>query len=112
MNETTPSSLGNVITIDDERIKNHLDRVSGGDPERTAGCQGGPVVQCAALRAQRSTPGYPGRPLRTQVADQGWRGMAEDTEPSSADIRDRQHHIIDSTFSSNALAQLPSAVLG
>jgi hypothetical protein len=23
MNETTPSPLGNVITIDDERIKNH-----------------------------------------------------------------------------------------
>ena len=26
MNESTPSPLGNVITIDDERIKNHLDR--------------------------------------------------------------------------------------
>ena len=24
MTETTPSPLGNVITIDDERIKNHL----------------------------------------------------------------------------------------
>jgi len=27
MTETTPSPLGNVITIDDERIKSHLDRV-------------------------------------------------------------------------------------
>ena len=27
MNETTPSPLWNVITIDDERIKNHLDSV-------------------------------------------------------------------------------------
>ena len=27
MTETTPCPLGNVITIDDERIKNHLDRV-------------------------------------------------------------------------------------
>jgi hypothetical protein len=26
VNETTPSPLNNVITIDDERIKNHLDR--------------------------------------------------------------------------------------
>jgi hypothetical protein len=26
MTETTPSPLNNVITIDDERIKNHLDR--------------------------------------------------------------------------------------
>ena len=27
MTETTPSPLGDVIKIDDERIKNHLDRV-------------------------------------------------------------------------------------
>ena len=53
MTETTPSSLGNVITIDDERIKSHLDRVvrgsSGGDVERFARRRGGPTVQCAAL---------------------------------------------------------------
>src|SRR6516225_10169048 len=35
MNETTPSPLGNVITIDDERIKNHLDRVVRGSVEET-----------------------------------------------------------------------------
>jgi hypothetical protein len=29
MTETTPSPLGDVITIDDEWIKNHLDRVVG-----------------------------------------------------------------------------------
>jgi hypothetical protein len=28
MTENTPSRLGNVITIDDERIKSHLDRVA------------------------------------------------------------------------------------
>ena len=27
MTETTPGPLNNVITIDDERIKNHLDNV-------------------------------------------------------------------------------------
>jgi hypothetical protein len=27
MTETTPSPLNNVITIDDERIKSHLERV-------------------------------------------------------------------------------------
>ena len=27
MTETTPSPLGNVITIDDDRIKSHLERV-------------------------------------------------------------------------------------
>ena len=35
MNETTPGPLGNVITIDDERIKNHLDRVVRGSVEET-----------------------------------------------------------------------------
>ena len=30
MTKTTPSPLNNVITIDDERIKNHLDRVVQG----------------------------------------------------------------------------------
>jgi hypothetical protein len=33
--ETTPSSLNNVITIDDERIKDHLDRVVRGSVEET-----------------------------------------------------------------------------
>jgi len=44
MTETTPSPLGNVITIDDERIKSHLDRVVRGSVEETferaAGCRG------------------------------------------------------------------------
>jgi hypothetical protein len=35
MNENTPSPLGNVITIDDERIKSHLDRVVRGSAEET-----------------------------------------------------------------------------
>ena len=35
MTETTPSPLGNVITIDDERIKNHLDRIVRGSVEET-----------------------------------------------------------------------------
>ena len=35
MNETTSSPLGNVITIDDERIKNHLDLVVRGSVEET-----------------------------------------------------------------------------
>ena len=35
MTETTPSPLNNVITIDDERIKNHLDRVVRGSVEET-----------------------------------------------------------------------------
>ena len=62
MTETTPSPLGNVITIDDDRIKNHLDRVvleRGADVWRIVGRRGGSAVQCATLRAQRSPPRYP-----------------------------------------------------
>ncbi len=35
MTETTPSLLNNVITIDDERIKSHLDRVVRSSVEET-----------------------------------------------------------------------------
>jgi transposase-like protein len=35
MTENTPSPLGNVISIDDERIKSHLDRVVRGTVEET-----------------------------------------------------------------------------
>ena len=35
MTETTSSPLGNVIMIDDERIKSHLDRVVRGSVEET-----------------------------------------------------------------------------
>jgi transposase-like protein len=35
MTETTPSPLNNVITIDDERIRNHLDRIVRGSVEET-----------------------------------------------------------------------------
>jgi hypothetical protein len=33
--KATPSPLNNVITIDDDRIKNHLDRVVRGSGEET-----------------------------------------------------------------------------
>jgi putative transposase len=35
MNNDTLSPLGNVITIDDERIKSHLDRMVRGSVEET-----------------------------------------------------------------------------
>ena len=67
MTENTPSPLGNVITIDDERIKNHLDRVVRGTVEETLNalldCRSGPAMQCAALRAQRGPSGYTCGPL-------------------------------------------------
>ena len=54
MTENTPRSLGNVITIDDERIKSHLDRVLRGSVEETLNAcwtpRGELAVQCGAQR--------------------------------------------------------------
>ena len=53
MTENTPSPLGNVISIDDERIKDHLNRVVRSTVEETLnalfGCRSGSAVQWAAL---------------------------------------------------------------
>jgi putative transposase len=60
MNETTPSPLDNVITIDDERIKNHLDRA--------VGCRGGSAVQCSEARRD-TRAGHYERKLRTKAGE-------------------------------------------
>ena len=52
MSDDTPSPLNNVITIHDERIKSHLDRMVRGTVEEAlnvARCRGGSAVQCATL---------------------------------------------------------------
>jgi hypothetical protein len=93
MNETTPSPLNNVITIDDERIKNHLDRVVRGSVEETLNAPPGmwTAVQCAALRAQRGATRHPDWLLRVQSADQGGRGSAEGPEATATNLRDGRH---------------------
>src|SRR5262245_30316114 len=57
MTETTPSPLNNVITIDDERIKNHLDRVVRGTVEETLNAllDAGAERLCNAQRYERTT---------------------------------------------------------
>jgi hypothetical protein len=61
MADDAPSRLGNVITIDNERIKSHLDRLVGGSVEETLnalrriGCAMRDVM--SAARPSR----YPGR---------------------------------------------------
>jgi hypothetical protein len=49
MSDDTPSPLNNVITIDDERIKSHLDRVVRGTVEETlnAPCSMPRQIGCA-----------------------------------------------------------------
>jgi hypothetical protein len=56
MTETTPSPLGNVITIDDERIKSHLDRVVRGSVEETLS-----AARRAAIRAPATMSPRPAR---------------------------------------------------
>ena len=56
MMETTSSPLNNVITIDDERIKNHLDRVVRGSVEETLNAllEAEADRLCSAQRYERS----------------------------------------------------------
>src|SRR3954466_6920012 len=69
MTEITPSPLNNVITIDDERIKNHLDRVVRGSVEETLNalldaeadrlCNAQRYERSAARRDTRAGPDAP-----------------------------------------------------
>src|SRR6266568_1342876 len=68
MTETTPSPLGNVITIDDERIKSHLDRVVRGSVEETLNA----LLDAEADRlcnAQRTRAGHYERKLQTKAGE-------------------------------------------
>ena len=75
MTETTPSPPGNVITIDDERIKDHSDWVVRGMVEGTLNALLDAEADrlCNAWRYERTAArrDTPRRPLRTQPADQG-----------------------------------------
>ena len=54
MTEDTPSRLSNVVTIDDERIKSHLDRVVRGSVEETLNALLDAERLCNAERYERS----------------------------------------------------------
>src|SRR6266566_4974080 len=66
MSDDTPSPLNNVITIDDERIKSHLDRVVRGTVEETLNALLDAEADrlCNAQRYERSgrASRYPRRP--------------------------------------------------
>jgi putative transposase len=67
MTETTPSPLNNVITIDDERIKSHLDRVVRGSVEETLNAlleaEADRLCNARSARAQRGASGHARGPL-------------------------------------------------
>lgn len=53
-NNDTPSPLGNVITIDDERIKSHLDRTVRGRVKETLDAEADRCAMRSAASAARS----------------------------------------------------------
>ena len=90
MNNDTLSPLGNVITIDDERIESHLDRVVRGSVEETLNALLDAEADrlCNAQRYERSAARRDTRAghYERNLADQGWRGTAEGTETSPTDL--------------------------
>jgi hypothetical protein len=77
MSDDTPSPLNNVITIDDERIKSHLDRVVRGSVEETLNAllEAEADQLCNAQRYERSEArrdtraGYYERKLQTKAGE-------------------------------------------
>jgi putative transposase len=85
MSDDTPSPLNNVITIDDERIKSHLERVVRGTVETLNALLDAEVDRlCNAQRYERGASRYTRRPLRARPADQGWRDTVEGSERQQA----------------------------
>src|SRR5207245_9656174 len=91
MSDDTPSPLNNVITIDDERIKSHLDRVVRGTVEETLNALLDAEADrlCNAQRYERSAArhdtraGHSERGLQTKAGG----GAAEGSEAAPAGVR-------------------------
>ena len=92
MNEDTaiPGALNNVVRIDDERIKGHLDRVVRGTVEETLNAlldaEADRLCNAQRYETNRGAARHAGRPLRAQAGDQGRRGDAEGAEASAPDL--------------------------
>ena len=91
MSDDTPSPLNNVITIDDERVKSHLDRVVRGTVEETLNTLLDAEADrlCNAQRCERSDA------RRDTRAGHYERGLqTEGTEAAPADVRDGHHRAL------------------
>ena len=101
MTENTPSPLGNVISIDDERIKTHLDRVVRGTVEETLNALLDAEADrlCNARRYERSEArrdtraGHYERNLQTKAGEVRLRVA----EAAPADLRDGNHRAVSAT---------------
>jgi transposase-like protein len=98
MTETTPSPLNNVITIDDERIKSHLDRVVRESVEETLNAllEAEAARLCKAQRYERSEArrdtraGHYERKLQTKAGEVRFEGP----QASGADLRDGDYRAL------------------
>src|SRR5215471_124308 len=91
------TTLGNVIRIDDERVREHLGHVVRGTVEETLNalleaeadrlCTAGRYERTEARRDQL-------RQLRPQAADPSGRGPAQDSQAATADLRDGDHRAL------------------
>ena len=88
-------TMGQVIQIDEARIRDHLGEMVRGTVEETLNAMLDAEADrlCNAQRYERSEARRDSRAghLRTQAANQGWRGSTEDTEAAPADLRDRDY---------------------
>jgi putative transposase len=98
MTEPTPSPLNNVITIDDQRIKNHLDRVVRGSVEETLNAllEAETDWLCNARRYERSEArrdtraGHYERSLQTKAGEV----RLKVPKLRAADLRDGDHRTL------------------
>lgn len=95
MDERKDKPMGNVIHIDEARIKDHLGEMVRGTLEEALNAMLDAEADrlCGADRYQRSEARKDTRAghYERKPADQGRRGEAEDAEVTPADLRDGDH---------------------
>src|SRR6478752_897607 len=87
--------MGQVIQMDEARIRDHLGEMVRGTVEETLNALlgGGSALRCKALRAHSRPAGHPGRQLRT-LAAHSWRSKPQGSEASAPDLRDGHHRAL------------------
>src|ERR1700722_19353673 len=88
--------MGQVIQIDEARIRDHLGEMVRGTVEETLNAMLDAEADqlCGAGRAQPGSAGHPGWQLRSDAADQRRRGQSQDPEATAPDLRDGNHRTL------------------
>ena len=90
--------MGQVIQIDEARIRDHLGEMVRGTVEETLNAMLDAEADqlCGAGRYERSqnSTGHPSWELRSDAADQRRRGQPQDPEATAPDLRDGNHRTL------------------